>query len=63
MMTRYDILFLVEMGNIHFLCYANDREDAKRQAHRWMGADPDKYIVSPLTEPGDRVRIEMSLSI
>lgn len=62
-MTRYDILFLVEMGNVHYLCYANDREDAKRQAHRWIGANVDDYTITPLTEPGDRVRIELNLSI
>jgi len=61
--TRYDILFMVEMGNIHFFCFAHDREDAKRQAHRWIGHDKEQYIVSPLTEPGDRIHMALSLSL
>jgi hypothetical protein len=52
------ILFLVEMGNIHVLTYSWNREQAKRDAHKWMGGDADNYIVSPLTEPGDRIRLQ-----
>lgn len=31
---------------------ANDREKAKRRAQRILGGDPDKYIVTPVTERG-----------
>lgn len=54
-------LFMVELGNIHYLCYAGDREDAKRRARNWIGDDPDNYIVSPLTEQGDRIHIGLTL--
>ena len=57
------ILFMVEMGNIHYICWADGREDAKCQARGWIGSDPDTYIVSPLTERGDRVHIALTLAI
>lgn len=63
MSTRYDILWMVEMGNIHFITFAEDREDAKRKAHQWMGGDKEHYTVSPLTEPGDRIHMALSLSL
>lgn len=56
------ILFLVEMGNIHYICYASNRENAKRQAHSWIGSDPDHYTVTPLTERGDRIHIALTLA-
>lgn len=62
-MTRNDVLFMVEMGNVHFFCFAYDREGAKRQAHAWIGSDKDKYIITPLTEPGDRIHMALSLSL
>lgn len=51
------IFFMVEMGNIHHFVWARDREDAKTQAFPWIGANPDDYVVSPLTAKGDRVSI------
>jgi hypothetical protein len=54
-------LFMVELGNVHFICYAHGREDAKRQAHSWIGADKENYIVTPLTEPGDRIHLAITV--
>jgi len=56
------ILFMVEMGNIHHITYAFDREAAKRSAHNWIGADPDDYTVTPLTSPGDRIHFDITLA-
>lgn len=60
-MTGY-ILFMVERGNVHVLTYATDRENAKRNAQKWMGMNPDHYTVSPLTEPGDRIKLDITVS-
>ncbi len=49
--------------NIKVFTMAYNREGAKRQAHRWIGLDPDKYTVSPLTNKGDRVKLDVILSI
>lgn len=56
-------LFVISLGNIRFLCWAMGREDAKRQAHKWIGSDPDMYVVTPISEQGDRVHIALTLSI
>lgn len=59
-------MFLVrlnEESNIKFFTWALDRENAKRNARQWMGGDPDKYIVDPLTKQGDRVKLDLILSI
>lgn len=52
------IFFMVEFGNIHFFTYAFGREDAKRRSERWIGGNPDSYIVTPLTEQGDRIALD-----
>lgn len=57
------IVFMVEMGNIHVFTYQLDRESAKRDAHAWIGGNPDDYIVTPLTTPGDRIRLNMTLYV
>jgi hypothetical protein len=57
------VLFMVEMGNIHFFTYSYNREDAKRSAYDWMGGDPERYIVTPLTEKGDRIKLDIVLYV
>ena len=57
------ILFIVTRGNAHVLVYARGREEAKRQAHTWRGNDPDKYVVNPLTRPGDRIKLNITLNV
>lgn len=66
------ILFLVEYGNAHVIVWAMGREQAKRQAQSWLWDNPDndttyapadRYTVTPLTEPGDRVKIAVTLSV
>lgn len=52
---------MVEMGNIHYFTYTADRESAKRNAGRWIGGNPDDYIVTPLTERGDRIHFGITL--
>ncbi len=62
-MLNGNILFMVEMGNIHFICDARDREDAKRKAYQWIGGNSDDYTVSPLTEKGDRIHMAVTLYV
>ena len=52
------IYFMVEMGNVHFFTYAFNREAAKRNAVKYIGGNPDDYIVTPLTVPGDRIALD-----
>ena len=53
-----ELLFMVERGNAHVFVNADGREDAKRKARNWLGGDPDNYIVSQLTAPGDRIHFQ-----
>lgn len=57
------ILFRVTQKNTHVITWANDREDAKREAHPLLGGDPDRYIVDPLTEMGDSIYLAISLHV
>jgi hypothetical protein len=56
-------LFLVSSGNVRYVTWAIDRESAKRNAFSWVGGNPDKYEVTPLSERGDRVHIALTLAI
>jgi len=42
---------------------AFDREEAKRNAHRWIGSDKDNYIVWPLTNDGDRIHLDITIQV
>lgn len=69
-------LFIVspDMGsNVKVVVWALGREDAKRRTqHRLSFQDPyqqgalqpnpDKYIVTPVTNPGDRVHLSVTLN-
>jgi hypothetical protein len=57
------ILFLVTMGNIRVITWARNREDAKNQAHAWIGWEKDNYTVSPLTNEGDRIHLNITLQV
>lgn len=56
-------LFVIGFGNIRFVCWAMDREDAKRQAYHWIGGNAESYVVTPISEPGDRVHIALTLAV
>lgn len=56
-------LFMVELANVHVITWAHNREDAKRRCKSWIGSNPDYYIVSPLTEKGDRVHLNITLFV
>lgn len=62
-MQSNELLFMVEMGNIHVITIAYGREGAKNNAYQWMGGDPDKYIVTTLTDPGDRIHMSLTLRV
>jgi hypothetical protein len=67
------ILFMVEYGNAHVITFASGREQAKQNAKNWLGDyrrplhdfygnNPDNYTVTPLTEPGDRIHLDITVS-
>jgi len=59
-----NILFMVEYGNAHAIVWASGREEAKRQAQAWLPHHAaDLYTVTPLTAPGDRVKLMVTLAI
>lgn len=62
-MTNDRQLYLVSLGNVKFLTWAYDRESAKRSAHYWIGGDSGTYTVTPLTNPGDRLHVAITLAI
>lgn len=43
------------------ICQGSDREDAKREARRDLGGNPDDYIVSPITRPDDSVVLKLTV--
>lgn len=72
----YGQLFMVEYGNVHVVTNALTREEAGRRAERWMHSQQPKegsgslafpgwesYTITPLTAPGDRIKIDISLSV
>lgn len=49
---------------VRIVVYASqDREIAKEIAKDWLGGNPDQYIVSPLSDPGDRIHINIPIEI
>lgn len=44
-----------------FICSASNREDAKREAAPTLMGNPDEYTVTPLTQDGDRVFLQLQL--
>jgi len=58
-------LFVVEAAqrNVKVIVWTIGRENAKRKAHEWIGNDPDKYVVTPITNPGDRVKLDITLNV
>jgi hypothetical protein len=63
MFANKNMLWMVAYGNIRVVVWEIDREAAKRAAHRWIGADKDNYICTPLTQPSDRVKIDITLHV
>jgi hypothetical protein len=69
------ILFLVQQSDIsnsYVVVYAPNREEAKRHAFNWFGAgeydapkagNPDFYIVTPMTPPGARIHLDITVSV
>lgn len=53
-------------SNMKVILWAGGRDDAKRKASRStlreMG-NPDEYIVTPITNPGDRVKLDITLNV
>lgn len=64
MLTLNGGFWLVEIGNAHVILNTSgpSREEAKRKAYTWLGGDSDRYTVTPLTEPEDRVHLDITVS-
>lgn len=63
MLDKNDQIYLCSLGNVKVFVIAKGREEAKKQAHGWIGGDREQYVVSPLTNPGDRIHFHMTLFI
>jgi hypothetical protein len=48
--------FIVSSGVLHVITNSMDREGAKINAQPFLAGNPDHYVVSPLTNPGDVVQ-------
>lgn len=57
-------LWLVTLGSKHVILSALDREYAKTRAQQILrSGNPDNYIVTPLTEHGDAVYLDVKLDL
>lgn len=52
-----------QITEISLFAMAFSREEVKRIAHRYLGGDPDKYVVTPLTEPDDIFKVELVMGL
>jgi hypothetical protein len=53
-------------SNVKVVLWANGREEAKRQANAgWLSGmgNPDYFICTPITNPGDRVKLDITLNV
>ena len=60
-MEDWEQIYMVEYGNIHVFTIAANRERAKHNAYSWIGGNADRYVVTPLTKPGDKVHLVFTL--
>ena len=44
-----------------YFCNADGRETAKRMASAFLLGDPDKYIMSPISDSGDTVNLRINI--
>lgn len=56
-------LWLVRRGTNVYIVTTKSREDAKSSARAFLLGDPDTYAVDPLTNAGDRVRINVGMRL
>lgn len=54
-------------SNIKVVVFSIDTKSAAREAMPWIAGpdwdDPDKYVVTPITKPGDRVKLAVTLNV
>lgn len=44
-----------------YFCNADGRETAKRMASHFLLGDPDTYIVTPISNPGETVNLRINI--
>lgn len=63
-MDRDVIVFMVRrVGGSAFFTTAFNREGAKRNAEPWFGGNPDEYVVTPLTKPGENIKFDLAVRV
>jgi len=60
-MNRLWLVRLHQTANVVAIVHGRDREFAKENARDWLGGDPDQYVVTPLTNEGDRIAVSFPL--
>jgi hypothetical protein len=62
----YWIFWKVQLGN-HVIILntlpGTSREAVKRQAKPYLGSYPDRYIVEPITEEGNTVKLDITVQV
>ena len=53
--------WLVTLNGVHVICNSRTREFAKSKAHSCLGGNPDTYVVTPLTDAGERVNLDVTV--
>lgn len=56
-------LWLVTRAGHHVVLSALNREYAKSKSQEILGGDPDEYTVTPLTNEGDRVHLDLNIDL
>lgn len=58
-------VWIVRYGNVHVITNTvrQDREEAKRKAHDWIGGDPERYEVTPLCGKEDRCHFAITVQV
>lgn len=50
-----------DVGRHIYFCNADGRETAKRMASKFLLCNPDNYVVTPISEPGEIVRVRINI--
>lgn len=60
---KFFLIKLNELSTEVVICSARDQQDAKIKANKWLVHNPDNYVITPLTNPGDRVHLDITVSV
>lgn len=62
-MQQYWLIENSLRGGVRYLyfCNADGRETAKQMASNFLLGDPDQYVVTPITNPGEVVKLRINI--